>query len=84
VFAPLGNVTGVKLEINKTGVPDPVSPGGTLNYTIRVNNTGNATATNVIVTETYDGNVTFVSAVPASLPGNDTWKFTSLNVSETK
>jgi parallel beta-helix repeat protein len=44
----------------------------------------NATATNVIVTETYDGNVTFVSAVPASLPGNDTWKFTSLNVSETK
>jgi hypothetical protein len=40
------------LEINKTDNPDPVSPGGILNYSIRVNNTGNATATNVIVTET--------------------------------
>ena len=48
------------LEINKTGVPDPVSPGGTLNYSIRVNNSGNATATNVTVTETYDENVAFV------------------------
>ena len=83
VFAPLGNVTGVNLEINKTGVPDPVSPGGTLNYTIHVSNTGNATATNVTVTETYDGNVTFVAAEPAPAPGNDTWKFATLNVSET-
>jgi uncharacterized repeat protein (TIGR01451 family) len=72
------------LEINKTSNPDPVPAGGTLNYSISVNNTGNATATNVIVTETYDGNVTFVSAVPASLPGNDTWQFQTLNVSETK
>jgi uncharacterized repeat protein (TIGR01451 family) len=84
IFAPLGNVTGAKLEINKTGVPDPVSPGGTLNYTISVNNTGNATATNVTVTETYDGNVTFVSAVPVPSPENDTWKFQTLNVSETR
>jgi uncharacterized repeat protein (TIGR01451 family) len=84
VFAPLGNVTGAKLEINKTGVPDPVSPGGTLNYTICVNNTGNATATNVTVTETYDGNVTFVSAVPAPSLDNDTWKFATLNASETR
>jgi uncharacterized repeat protein (TIGR01451 family) len=84
IFAPLGNVTGAKLEINKTGVPDPVSPGGTLNYTIAVNNTGNATATNVTVMETYDENVTFVAAVPAPAPGNDTWQFQTLNVSETR
>jgi uncharacterized repeat protein (TIGR01451 family) len=84
VFAPLGNVTGVKLEINKTGVPDPVLAGGTLNYSIRVNNTGNATATNVTVTETYDGNVTFVTAVPAPSLGNDTWEFATLNASETR
>jgi uncharacterized repeat protein (TIGR01451 family) len=84
IFAPLGNVTGAKLEINKTGVPDPVPAGGTLNYTISVNNTGNATATNVTVKETYDENVTFVMAVPAPSPGNDTWKFTSLNASETR
>jgi uncharacterized repeat protein (TIGR01451 family) len=84
VVAPLGNVTGVKLEINKTGVPDPVSPGGTLNYTIHVNNTGNATATNVAVMETYDKNVTFVTAVPAPSQGNDTWIFPTLNANETK
>jgi uncharacterized repeat protein (TIGR01451 family) len=84
VFAPLGNVTGVNLEINKTSNPDPVSAGGTLNYSISVNNTGNATATNVTVTETYDENVTFVSAVPACSQGNDTWQFATLNVSETR
>jgi uncharacterized repeat protein (TIGR01451 family) len=72
------------LEINKTGVPDPVSPGGTLNYTISVNNTGNATATNVTVKETYDKNVTFVSAVHVPSQGNDTWQFPTLNVSETR
>jgi uncharacterized repeat protein (TIGR01451 family) len=84
IFAPLGNVTVANLEINKTGVPDPVSHGGTLNYSISVNNTGNANATNVIVTETYDGNVTFASAVPAASLGNNTWQFATLNVSETR
>ncbi|NQE05298.1 hypothetical protein C5S32_05450, partial [ANME-1 cluster archaeon GoMg1] len=81
------NVTAAPLpalEINKTDVPDPVSPGGILNYSIRVNNTGNATATNVIVTETYDENVTFLDAVPAPSQGSDTWKFATLNVGESK
>jgi parallel beta-helix repeat protein len=32
------------LSIEKTDNPDPVSPAGTLNYSIHVNNTGNATA----------------------------------------
>jgi uncharacterized repeat protein (TIGR01451 family) len=72
------------LEINKTGVPDPVLAGGTLNYSISVNNTGNATATNVTVMETYDKNVTFVTAVPAPSLGNDTWEFATLNASETR
>ena len=72
------------LEITKTDVPDPVSPAGALNYTIRVNNTGNATATNVIVKETYDANVTFIAAEPAPFSGDDTWQFATLNASETK
>ncbi len=71
------------LEINKTGVPDPVSPGGALSYTIAVNNAGNATATNVSVKETYDANVTFVAAVPTPSSGDDTWQFPTLNVSKT-
>jgi uncharacterized repeat protein (TIGR01451 family) len=75
---------GPILSIDKSDDPDPVSPGGTLNYTISVNNTGYANATNVRVIETYDTNVTFVSAVPAPATGNDTWIFPTLNVSETK
>ena len=81
------NVTAAPLpvlEINKTDNPDPVSPGGTLNYSIRVNNTGNATVTNVIVTETYDENVTFLDAVPAPSQGSGTWVFATLNVGEMK
>ncbi len=81
------NVTAAPLpvlEINKTDVPDPVPAGGTLNYTLSVNNTGNATATNVTVMETYDENVTFVAAVPAPSSGDDTWQFPTLNVSETR
>ena len=76
-FAPV-------LSMEKSDNPDPVPPGSTLNYSISVNNTGNATATNVTVMETYDGNVTFVGAVPAPSQDNDTWQFATLNVSETK
>jgi uncharacterized repeat protein (TIGR01451 family) len=72
------------LEINKTSNPNPVPAGGMLNYSIHVNNTGDATATNVTVMETYDKNVTFVAAVPAPSSGNDTWQFPTLNVSETR
>ena len=72
------------LTIEKSDNPDPVQAGGTLNYSVSVNNTGNATLTNVTVTETYDANVTFVAAVPAPSQGNDTWIFSTLNVSETK
>ncbi|NAT10973.1 hypothetical protein C4E22_05435 [ANME-1 cluster archaeon AG-394-G06] len=81
-LVPVGSAP--KLSIVKSGELDALPPGGTLNYTIIVENTGNATATNVNVTETYDANVTFASAVPGPLPGNDTWLFPMLNVSETK
>jgi uncharacterized repeat protein (TIGR01451 family) len=57
------------LSIKKSDNPDPVLAGGTLNYSIRVNNTGSVTATNVTMTETYDGNVAFASAVPAPSSG---------------
>nr|CBH38970.1 hypothetical secreted protein containing periplasmic copper-binding and DUF 11 domains [uncultured archaeon] len=81
-LVPVGSAP--KLSIEKSDEPDPIQPGGTLNYTIIVENTGNAIATNVNVTETYDENVTFTSAVPAPSHGNDTWIFPMLNLSETK
>jgi len=53
------------IAINKSDQPDPVVPGQSLVYTIRYSNTGNISATQVIITETYDVNVTFDSAHPA-------------------
>ncbi len=81
---PLVHEAVPSLSIEKSGEPKPVQSGGTLKYTIIVKNTGYAPATNVNVTETYDVNVTFISAVPAPSQGNDKWEFDTLNVSETK
>jgi len=48
----------------KFDIPDPALNGTLLNYTIVLNNTGSANATNLTVGETYDQNVTFVNAIP--------------------
>ncbi|MBD3309502.1 DUF11 domain-containing protein, partial [candidate division KSB3 bacterium] len=79
-------VTTVKsasgLAIQKTGSSDPVKPGDNLTYTITYSNSSEAsqTATNVVVRETYDANVTFVSANPSpDLGTNDTWTIGNLD-----
>ncbi len=56
------------LSISKTGSPDPVPAGGNLTYTIHLHNTGNASATNVVVTDTLPANTTFVSASGGGTP----------------
>ncbi|MCK5398285.1 MAG: DUF11 domain-containing protein, partial [Thermoplasmata archaeon] len=65
-------ITGPFLSIQKTG-PATATEGADITYTIVVNNTGDNDAYNVIVTETYPANVTFVSADLAPTSGNDTW-----------
>ena len=57
------------LSITKTDAPDPVVPGNQIVYTISYGNAGTDAATGVVITEAYDANVTFVSAVPG--PGRD-------------
>ncbi|MCX6328279.1 MAG: hypothetical protein NTZ85_02025 [Bacteroidia bacterium] len=47
------------LHITKGDSPDPVQAGGTLTYTIEYWNSGNADATGVVITETYDSNVSY-------------------------
>ena len=47
------------LVVGKADAPDPVRPGQRLVYTITYRNTGNVPAGQVVVTETYDANVTF-------------------------
>jgi len=52
-------------------------------YTIEYSNTGTAPATGVVVTETYDSNVTFDSAFPAPDSGSNVWNTPgTLNVGE--
>src|SRR5262245_55317987 len=79
--APISTVVQdpIILSMTKSGSPDPVQPGAMLTYTLTVSNAGTATSTNAIVSEQYDGNVTFVSATPSPDPSTtDTWTLTSL------
>lgn len=51
-----------KLEISKSG-PATATPGGTIQYTLTISNTGNEiAATNVLITDTRPTSTTFVSA----------------------
>ena len=62
------------LSISKRDAPDPVVAGQKLTYTITYQNTGTMIANNVVITETYDSNVAFVSAAPAPDGGtNNVW-----------
>jgi uncharacterized repeat protein (TIGR01451 family) len=52
------------LKIAKRADPSTVEAGGVLKYTIDYANDGDADATGVVIEETYDENVTFISSTP--------------------
>jgi uncharacterized repeat protein (TIGR01451 family) len=54
------------LFITKVGTPDPVAPGGTLTYTITIENTGVGAANGVVVTDTLPAPLALVDANPTS------------------
>src|SRR5438093_7778561 len=58
----LYTVTGAHLSLAKQDSPDPVTPGGTLTYTLTVSNAGPATACQATVTDTLPAGTSFVSA----------------------
>ena len=60
VFLPRPN-----LRVTKTAQPEPASPGGLLNYTIRYENTGGADAHYVVIKETYNKSLIFLTSDPA-------------------
>ncbi len=50
------------LQISKSAPGTPVGPGSTLQYSVKVQNFGNITATNVVITDPVPANTTFVAA----------------------
>ncbi|MGB0757082.1 MAG: SdrD B-like domain-containing protein [Patescibacteria group bacterium] len=66
-----------RLELEKTDVTDPVSPGSDLEYILTLTNVGDASCTNVLLEEDYDDNTTFISSTP-SPDMTDTWVVGSL------
>jgi len=70
---------GAVLSIRKAASQDPVVAGGEITYTITYSNVGSAAATNVVITEAYDPNTTFVAAAPQPDAGtNSRWTFDRL------
>jgi uncharacterized repeat protein (TIGR01451 family) len=54
------------LDLAQLDVPDPVRPGDSLRYTLTLSNTGNVTATNIVISDTFDLNVDFAGdAIPS-------------------
>ncbi|MBD3256752.1 MAG: DUF11 domain-containing protein, partial [Candidatus Lokiarchaeota archaeon] len=58
------------MAFSVTDQPDPVEAGDPLDYTLHYANVGNADATQVVVTATLDGFVTFDSATPPPTDGS--------------
>ncbi|HLF28746.1 MAG TPA: DUF11 domain-containing protein [Anaerolineae bacterium] len=70
--------TGPVLQISKSEDLDPVTPGATLRYTIVYSNAGDASASNVVITETYPSNTTYFFALPSPTTGNNVWSIGNL------
>jgi len=81
-YANLTVISSPILSIEKTDSRDPAEAGKELVYYILVNNTGDANATNVIVTERYDSNTMFSYAVPPPTYGNNMWVIPGLDVGQ--
>ncbi|PYT15718.1 MAG: hypothetical protein DMF51_06235, partial [Acidobacteria bacterium] len=86
-----GNVSGRSNEVSAmptvlqalptvaaTDAPDPVAAGANLIYTLSYSNTGNVTATGVVISDTVPANTAFVSATGGgTLSGSATYAIVS-------
>jgi len=69
VFATKVITLGAILRLNKSGSAEEADVGDELLYTLRYENTGNQTATGVILTDTLPANVTVIDAGTATVAG---------------
>ncbi|MEM7534671.1 MAG: SdrD B-like domain-containing protein [Chloroflexota bacterium] len=67
-------VSSPSVEVSKVrNTPDPVLPGTTISFTIRITNTGSVTITNLPLTDTYQSAyLTYLRATPSSNSTGDT------------
>ena len=78
VFRPLPILT-----VTKTAQTEPAVAGGLLNYTIIYRNAGGSDANDVVITETYDRNLTFVRSAPSpDTGGANRWSLGVLKIGE--
>jgi large repetitive protein len=81
--ATASTLVGPALTITKTAALQYAFPGDTITYTISYENTSTVNLTGVVVTETYDANVDFVSADPGpDLSTNNKWTIGALNAGD--
>ncbi|MEM2916445.1 MAG: LamG-like jellyroll fold domain-containing protein [Candidatus Woesearchaeota archaeon] len=75
VIAPVVAVFNFSnISVTKTDNPDPVNKSQNLTYHINVSSTGNGTAYNVTVNDTYPQQVIYLTSSPAPISGtNNTW-----------
>ncbi|MFA6372468.1 MAG: hypothetical protein WCW68_07570 [Methanothrix sp.] len=71
------------LRVTKTAEPEPVSPGGLLNYSIVYENIGGADAHDVVIKETYNKSITVLTSDPApDTRTADQWSLGDLKMGE--
>jgi uncharacterized repeat protein (TIGR01451 family) len=70
-IAPQFNLSNI--SVSKADLQDPVENNTQLNYTVTVTSSGNGTAYNVTLTETYPPQVVFNTAQPTPISGNTTF-----------
>lgn len=70
------------IRVYKTSDPETASRGGLLNYTIHYENAGSEDAHDVVITEHYDGNFSFISSNPPPDSGTNIWSIGDLRGGE--
>jgi uncharacterized repeat protein (TIGR01451 family) len=71
------------LRVTKTTQPEFATPGGLLNYSIHYENTGGADAHDVVIKETYNKSITFITSYPVPDTGTvNRWSLGDLKIGE--